>query len=100
MQAPSQPVADLAVALGNLSDDILSGIDQAQLCKLVTNARDTIINAPSTHIQSIAPSNLFSAPQFLFPTALISSSIPKMDRVRSIAPSGGVITFTGVVGFS
>ena len=95
VQAPSQPVADLAVALGNLSDDILSGIDPAQLCKLVINARDTITNVPFTHIQSIAPSNIFSAPQFLFPTALTSSSIPKMDQVRSIVPSGGVITFTG-----
>ena len=70
-----------------------------QLLKLVINARDTLTLAPSPPIQFIAPSNLFSTPQSLLSTAPSSSLTPKMDRFRSIALSGDVITSTGSLNF-
>ena len=61
--APSQQIATLAFTLGNLSDDILTGMDAEELLKLVINAHDTITSVPSPPIQPIAPSNRFSTPQ-------------------------------------
>ena len=58
-----QAVKDLAFTLGNLLDDIISGIELDELLKLVIKARDTISVVPSPTIQSFAPSNLFSTPQ-------------------------------------
>ena len=65
--APPQPVTTLVFTLGNLSDDILAGMDAEELLKLVINARDTITSAPSPPIQPIAPPIIFSTPQSLFP---------------------------------
>ena len=79
--APTQPVEDLAFTLGNLLDDILSGMEPDKLLKLVINVRDTITLSPSPHIQFIAPSNLFSTPQSPLPAAQSTSLTPKMDRV-------------------
>ena len=77
-----QPVKDLAFTLGNLSDDILTGMDSDELLKLVIKARDTISVVPSPTIQSFAPSNLFSTPQSIPPQAQSNTISPKMDRVR------------------
>ena len=99
VQTYFQPVVDLAFTLDNLSDDILSDTEPNQLRKLVINVRDTITSAISTPILSIAPSNLVSTPKSLFPQALPSSPTPKMNRVHSIALSGGVMTFTGTFNF-
>ena len=57
--APPHPVETLAFTLGNLLDDILTGMDANELLKVVINARDTIISAPSPPILHIAPFNLF-----------------------------------------
>ena len=70
-----------------------------ELLKLVINARDTITLSPSPSIQFIAPSNLFSTPQSHLPTAQSASLTPKMDRVRSIALLGDVMTFAGSLNF-
>ena len=89
-----QPVKDLAFTLGNLSDDILSGMDWDDFFKLVINARDTISVVPSSPIHSFAQSNLFSTPQF-FPSKAPSTSLtPKIDRFRSIALLGDIMTYT------
>ena len=57
-----QPVEDLAFTLGNLSDDILTGMDTTALMKLVIKARNAITSVSSPRTQPIAPSNLFSTP--------------------------------------
>ena len=94
LPAPTQLVEDLAFTVGNLSDDILSGMELYELLELVINARDTITLSPSPPIQFIAPSNFFSTPQSPLLTAQSTFFTPKMDRVRSISLSGDVMTFT------
>ena len=97
--APPQPVEKLAFILGNLTDDILIGMDTDELLKLVIDARDTITTSSTPLIQPITPSNFFSTPQSL-PTSAISHSLtPKMDRVRSVATSTEVMTYTGSLDF-
>ena len=94
-----QPVEKLAFTLGKLTDDILTGMDTDEVLKLVINARDTITTSSSPLIQPISPSNIFSTPQSL-PTLAISHSLtPKMDRVRSVATSTEVMTYTGSLDF-
>ena len=95
VSAPPQPVADIAFTLGNLSDDILTGMDTTELMKLVIKARDTITSVSSPRTQPIAPSNLFSTPQSLSVSPTSHSHTPKMDRVRSVVPSNEVMTYTG-----
>ena len=96
MDSP-QLVKDLAFTLGNLSDDILTGMDSDELLKLVIKARDTISVVPSPTIQSFAQSNLFSTPQSIPPHAQSNTLSPKMDRVRKIAQSGDIMTYTGTL---
>ena len=74
-------------------------MDADELLKIVINARDTITSAPSPHIIPIALSNLFSTPQYLPPKTASTSLTPKMVRVRSIALSSDVMTFTGSLDF-
>lgn len=50
VQITSQPVTDLAFTLGNLSNNILSGMKPDQFRKLVINARNTITDVPSIPI--------------------------------------------------
>ena len=90
----NQPVKDLVFTLGNLSDDILTGMDSDKLLKLVIEARDTIYVVPSPKIQSVDPSNLFSTPQSIPPRAQSNTLSPKMDRVRKITQSGDIMTYT------
>lgn len=69
-------------------------MDWDELFKVVINARDTISVVPSSPIHSFAQSNLFSTPQF-FPSKAPSTSLtPKIDRVRSIALLGDIMTYT------
>ena len=90
----NQPVKDLAFTLGNLSDDILTGMDSDELLKLVIKARDTISVVPSPNIQHIAPSNLFSTPQSIPQQSQSNTISPKMDRVRKLTQSGNIMTYT------
>ena len=75
---PPQIVEALGFTLGNLSDDILSGITPVKLRNLLITARETI---------SIPPVNLFPAPTPISTTTLLNPATPKMDRVRSVAVS-------------
>ena len=92
-------MADLAFTLGNLSDDILTGMDTIELMKLIINARDTIISVSSPFIQPISPSNLFFTPQSLSASPTSHSHTPKIDRVRSVVTSNEVMTYTGSLDF-
>ena len=94
IHTPTQHVAELTFTLDNIFDDILSDMEQDKLCKLVINARATIKIDSSISVLSIAPSNLFSTPKSRFLQALSSSLTPKMNRIRYIALTGGVMIFT------
>ena len=87
---PPQTVEDLGFTLGNLSDDILSGITPVELRTLLITARETI---------SVPPGNLFPTPTPISTTTLADPATPKMDWVRSVALSGGVMTYTGPLDF-
>ena len=81
LPAPTQLVEDLAFTVGNLSDDILSGMELYELLELVINARDTITLSPYSPIKFITPSSLLSTPQSHPPTAQFTSFNQKMNRV-------------------
>ena len=80
-----QTVEALGFTLGNLLDDILSGMTLDELRKLVITARETI---------SVPSINLFSTPTSISSMAHKPSVTPKMDRVRSVAISGGFMTYS------
>ena len=87
---PPQTVEALGFTLGNLSDDILSGMTPVELRNLLITARKTI-TVPSV--------NLFLTPPPISTASLANSATPKMDRVRSVALSGGVMKYTGPLDF-
>ena len=99
VKTPSQPVADLKFTLGNMSDDILSGMELEQMRNLLITACDTIVPKSPISSSLVVPSNLLSTSMSLPSVTLSSSTIPKIDRVRSIALSGGIMTFTGPLVF-
>ena len=99
VKTPSQPVADLKFKLGNISDDILSGMELEKMRNLLITARDTIVPISPISSSLVVPSNLLSTSMSLPSVTLSSSTIPKIDRVRSIALSGGIMTFTGPLVF-
>ena len=80
---PPQTIANLEFMLGNLSDDILFGMDQAELSNLRITTCDTITKPPSTLLLPMSVANLFSTPYGISSVENIPSSTPKMDRVRS-----------------
>ena len=87
---PPQTVEALGFTLGNLSDEIVSSMTSVELRTLLITARKTI---------SVPPVNLFPTSIPISTTALANLAIPKMDRVRSVALSGGVMTYTGPFDF-
>ena len=82
---PPQPVEKLASTLGNLMDDILTGMETDELLQLGINVRDTITTSPSPLIQPIPPSNLFSTPLSFF--LHHQSLIPVLQRLIVFDPS-------------
>ena len=80
---PPQTVANLEFTFGNLSDDILFEMDQAELSNLLITTRDTITKPLSTLLLPMSVANLLSTPYGMSTVANIPSSTPKMDRVRS-----------------
>ena len=72
---PLKPIADLRFKLGNISDDILSAMDEDQMRTLLIDARDTPSSttlAPSFFVQ---PSHLFTPPLPLTSPAPTSSTL-------------------------
>ena len=85
-----QTVEALGFTLGNLSYDILSSMTPDELRNLVITARETI---------SVPPINLFSIPTSISFVAHKPSVSPKIDRVHSVAISGGFMTYIGPLDF-
>ena len=91
---PPKLIDNLSFKLGNVSDDILSEMEVDQIQILLMDADGIISSAALNPSVFFQPSNFFSIPQSLSLQVPTSSFTPKMDRVRFIAPSAGVITFT------
>ena len=70
-----------------------------QMRMLLIDARDTLISTAPSSALPVQPTTLFSTPQLLFSTIPFSSLTPKIDRVRSVTPSAGVMTFTRPLNF-
>ena len=62
-------------------------------------ARDTLSSADPSLAVSVQPTTSFSIPEILNSATPISSLTPKMNRVRSVASSAGVIIFTEPLNF-
>ena len=77
-------------ALDNATDDELNSMNATQLCQFILNARLSPYPASGVTTQSV---NLL--PSF---SSLISSSTPKMDRVRKSVTSIGVTTYPRLPG--
>ena len=58
----SKPVVNLVFTLGNLSDDILSGMEVNQMRTLLIDDRDILSPTIAVFIILLQPSNLFSTP--------------------------------------
>ena len=58
------------------------------------DARDKISSVDPTPCVFVQPSNFFSSPQPLSSPAPTSFMTTKIDHIRSIASSAGIITFT------
>ena len=101
---------NLSFKVGNISDDILSKMDEDQMRTLLIDAHDTLSSATPAPSIFVQPSNLFTTPfpfsspasisstLFISPfpvssSATISYLAPKMDRVRSVASSVSFMTF-------
>ena len=108
---PPKPITDLSFNLGNISDDILSAMDEDQMWTLLIDNHDTLSFVTPTPSVFVQPPNLFTSPfplSSLAPTSPtlctsplhVSPSVPKlsltpnMDHVCSIDPSSGIMTFT------
>ena len=71
----SKPIANLSFKLGNISNDILSTMDEDQMWTLLIDARDTLsFVAPAPYI-FVQYSNLFTPPLLLSSLAPTSSTL-------------------------
>ena len=61
---------------------------------LLIDARDNLSSTAPTLSVFVQPSTLFISPLSLSSQALTSSFTPKMDCVRNVSPSAGVMIFT------
>ena len=95
-----QTVENFEFTLRNVSHDIFSDMTPDELRNIVITARDTITNSPSTPLPPISSTNLFFIPHCISSIVNQFSATPKMNRVRSIALSSGVMTYTGPLDFS
>ena len=70
-----KPIADLSFKLGNISDDILSAMDEDQMRTLLIDARNKISPATPAPSVFVQPSNLFTLPLPLSSPAPTSSTL-------------------------
>ena len=70
---PQKSVSDISFKLGNISDDILSAMDEDQMRILLIDARDTLSSPTPTPSVFVQPSNLFTSPLLLSSPAPTSS---------------------------
>ena len=80
-------------------DDVLSEMATDQMQTLLIDARDILSSAVPSPAVSVQPTTLFFTTQLLTSAVPIIYLTPKKDRVRSVAPSVGVMTFTGPLNF-
>jgi len=83
-------VTILSTSVQDLPDDILFDIRMVQMRYLLINVRSTLSLTITSYISLVQPFSVFPTLQVLGTLTLVSSLIPKIERVRFVTLFGGV----------